>query len=123
VQRIGGIQALSQLLCQVSKSFSGILGDVLGSQVKILVLGTALTVACKPMFAASSIVFTSFGAAACLWCITVGKLMDRVSKGLREAPTKALISQIARSSNESADAAFSAPSYVPIGIEPGLSLL
>jgi hypothetical protein len=108
VQNIGSIQALSQLLCQVSKSFSGVLGDVLGSQIKILIFGTTLTAACKPMFAASTLVFASFGAVACLWCITIGKLMDRVSKGFREAPTKALISQIAENSKESADAAFSA---------------
>ena len=108
MQRIGSVQALSQLLCQVAKSFSGVMGDLLGSQVKILVFGTALTAACKPMFAASSVVFTAFGAGACLWCITIGKLMDRVSKGFREAPTKALISQTARDAQEDADAAFSA---------------
>lgn len=108
VQRIGSVQALSQLLCQVAKSFSGVLGDLLGSQVKILVFGTALTVLCKPMFAVSSCVFSAFGAVACLWCIMLGKMMDRVSKGFREAPTKALISQTARDAGETADSAFSA---------------
>jgi hypothetical protein len=112
LQSIGSVQALSQLLCQISKSFSGVLGDVLGSQVKILVFGTALTAACKPLFAASSLVFASFGVGACLWCITVGKMMDRVSKGFREAPTKVLISQTARDVGENADAAFSALSQV-----------
>ena len=105
------MQALSQLLCQIAKSFSGVLGDILGSQIKILVFGMALTTACKPLFAASSLVFTAYGAGACLWCITIGKLMDRVSKGFREAPTKALISQTARDINEDADAAFSV-SYI-----------
>lgn len=108
LQRIGSVQALSQLLCQISKSFSGVMGDVLGSQVKILMFGTFMTVLSKPFFAASQLVYTGFGAAACLWCITVGKLLDRVSKGFREAPTKALISQTAQSVGEAADSAFSA---------------
>ena len=108
LQRIGSVQALSQLLCQISKSFSGVMGDILGSQVKILMFGTFMTVLSKPLFAASQLVYTGFGAAACLWCITVGKLLDRVSKGFREAPTKALISQTAHSVGEAADSAFSA---------------
>lgn len=102
------MQALSQLLCQLSKSFSGVMGDLLGSQVKILIFGTAMTALSKPLFAVSQLIFTGFGGAACLWCITVGKLLDRVSKGFREAPTKALISQTARQANEAADSAFSA---------------
>lgn len=109
LQRIGSVQALSQLLCQISKSFSGVMGDVLGSQVKILLFGTFMTALSKPLFAASQLVFVGFGAAACLWCITVGKLIDRVSKGFREAPTKALISQTAQSVGEASDSAFSAP--------------
>ena len=108
MQKIGSVQALSQLLCQVSKSFSGVLGDVLGSQIKILIFGMALTATCKPLFASSHLVYTAFGAGACLWVITIGKLMDRVSKGFRDAPTKALLSQTARDAHESADAAFSA---------------
>ena len=83
------------------------MGDILGSQVKILMFGTFMTVLSKPLFAASQLVYTGFGAAACLWCITVGKLLDRVSKGFREAPTKALISQTAHSVGEAADSAFS----------------
>ena len=107
LQRIGSVQALSQLLCQISKSFSGVMGDLLGSQVKILLFGTVMTAVSKPMFAASQLVFVGFGAGACLWCITVGKLMDRVSKGFREAPTKALISQTAQRVGETSDSAFS----------------
>jgi hypothetical protein len=107
------VQALSQLLCQIAKSFSGVMGDLLGSQVKILVFGTALTAISKPMFALSSVVFTSFGGIACLWCIMLGKMMDRVSKGFREAPTKALISQTARDAGETADAAFSTVPLFP----------
>jgi MFS family permease len=112
MQRIGSVQALSQLLCQFSKSFSGVMGDVLGSQSKILIFGTAMTVASKPLFAVSSLVFSTFGAGACLWCITIGKLVDRVSKGFREAPTKALISQTAREAREPSDAAFSTLIFV-----------
>ena len=86
------------------------MGDLLKSQVKILIFGTALTALCKPMFAGSSFIFAAFGGTACLWWITTGKLMDRFSKGLRDAPSKALITETARDAGESADAAFSAPS-------------
>ena len=59
------------------------------------------------MFAASGLVYTSFGAIACLYWITFGKIFDRMSKGIREAPSKALIGELATQSGESAAAAFS----------------
>lgn len=59
------------------------------------------------MFAASGWIYASFGATACLYWITFGKIFDRMSKGIREAPSKALIGDLATQSGDSAAAAFS----------------
>ena len=60
----------------------------------MVVFGTLLTTINKPMFAASGLVYSAFGATACLYWITFGKIFDRVSKGVREAPSKALIGEL-----------------------------
>lgn len=85
---------------------SGIFADIL-SPARMVIFGTLLTTINKPMFAASGLVFTSFGAIAALYWITFGKIFDRMSKGIREAPSKALIGELATQSGESAAAAFS----------------
>lgn len=51
VVQIGAVQGAAQLLCQLTKGVSGVVGDLLGSQVRVLVAGTTLTLMCKPMFA------------------------------------------------------------------------
>lgn len=33
--QIGGVQGLAQFLCQLTKGVSGIVGDVVGSQVRV----------------------------------------------------------------------------------------
>lgn len=91
---------------QASGSVSGVFADIL-SPARMVIFGTLLTTINKPMFAASGLVFTSFGAVATLYWITFGKIFDRMSKGIREAPSKALIGELATQSGESAAAAFS----------------
>eukprot|EP00890_Picochlorum_soloecismus_P006851 jgi/Picsp_1/991/NSC_04475-R1_major facilitator superfamily mfs_1 len=104
--KIGNLQAVAQFLSKASGSLSGILADIL-SPAKMVIIGTLLTTINKPMFAASGVVYGTFGAMACLYWITFGKIFDRVSKGIREAPSKALIGQLAAQSGDSAAAAFS----------------
>lgn len=79
---------------------------VVGSQVRVLVVGTALTFLCKPMFALMGNVYAGFGVAVTLYWYFVAKLMDRMSKGIREAPTKAVMNELARESGDSPDAAY-----------------
>eukprot|EP01025_Chloroclados_australasicus_P053393 TRINITY_DN6276_c1_g1_i2.p1 TRINITY_DN6276_c1_g1~~TRINITY_DN6276_c1_g1_i2.p1 ORF type:complete len:553 (-),score=35.37 TRINITY_DN6276_c1_g1_i2:618-2234(-) len=105
--KIGQVQALSMFICQLSNGVSGIIGDLLKSQVKVLVFGMVLTLLCKPMFALSGSVYALFGASATLWWITLGKLSDRMSKGIREAPTKSLMKDISVQSGDAPDAVFS----------------
>lgn len=104
--KIGAVQGAAQFLCQLSKGVSGVVGDVLGSQTRVLVFGTALTLACKPMFAALSTVYGVFGVTACLYWFFFAKLLDRLSKGIREAPTKAVMNELARESGDAPDAAY-----------------
>lgn len=105
-QKIGNLQAAAQFLSKASGSVSGILADLL-SPARMVIFGTLLTTINKPMFAASGWLYASFGATACLYWLAFGKLFDRVSKGIREAPSKALIGDLAAQSGESAAAAFS----------------
>ena len=104
--KIGNLQAVAQFLSKASGSVSGTLADLL-SPARLVIFGTLLTTINKPMFAASGWVYTSYGAAACLYWITFGKIFDRVSKGVREAPSKALIGELAAQSGDSPAAAFS----------------
>jgi nitrate/nitrite transporter NarK len=103
--KIGNLQAIAQFLCNASKSLSGTLADVL-SPARMVIFGTLLTTLNKPMFAASGWVYASFGTLATLYWITAGKVFDRMSKGIREAPGKALIGDLAAASGDSPEGAF-----------------
>jgi MFS family permease len=103
---IGAVQGLAQFLTQVSKGVSGIAGDVLGSQVGVLAFGTLMTFLCKPCFVLLSTVHHLAGPLICLYFFFFAKLLDRMSKGIREAPSKAVINELAREAGESPDAAY-----------------
>lgn len=103
--KIGNLQAISQFLCNASKSVSGTLADVL-SPARMVLVGTLLTTLNKPMFAASGWIYASFGTVATLYWITAGKVFDRMSKGIREAPGKALIGDLAAASGDRPEGAF-----------------
>ncbi|KAL6785187.1 hypothetical protein ACKKBG_A02795 [Auxenochlorella protothecoides x Auxenochlorella symbiontica] len=104
--KIGNLQAVAQFLSKASGSVSGTAADLL-TPARMVIFGTLLTTINKPMFAASGAVYAGFGASACLYWITFGKIFDRVSKGIREAPSKALIGELAAASGDSPAAAFS----------------
>ncbi len=76
------------------------------TQVRVLVFGTFLTLACKPMFALLSTVYGVFGVSATIYWYFGAKLLDRMSKGIREAPTKAIMNELAKESGDSPDAAY-----------------
>lgn len=104
--RTGNLYAVSQFLCNASKSLSGTLADFL-SPARMVIFGTLLTTINKPMFAMSGYVYASFGTVACLYWVTAGKVFDRMSKGIREAPGKALIGDLAREAGDRTEGAFS----------------
>ncbi|KAF5831752.1 hypothetical protein DUNSADRAFT_12622 [Dunaliella salina] len=78
--KIGALQGAAQFLCQLSKGVSGVVGDILGSQVRMLVFGTFITLLCKPMYAMLSSVYGIFGLTACIYWFFTAKLLDRLSK-------------------------------------------
>eukprot|EP00887_Chlorella_sp_A99_P003453 scaffold7.g3453.t1 len=103
---IGNLQGLTQFLAKASGGVSGTAAD-LASPGALVVAGFALSFASKPMFAGAGAVAAAFGTTACLYWITFAKVFDRSSKGVREAPSKALIGQLAAESGDSPAAAFS----------------
>ncbi len=104
--KIGAVQGIAQFLCQFTKGVSGIAGDVLGSQERVLMFGSLLTLLCKPMFAILSNVYFMFGASTAMYWFFVAKLMDRMSKGIRETPSKAIINELAHKAGEPAHTAY-----------------
>jgi sugar phosphate permease len=104
--KTGNLYAISQFLCNASKSLSGTLADFL-SPSRMIIFGTLLTTINKPMFAMSGYVYATFGTVACLYWVTAGKVFDRMSKGVREAPGKALIGDLAQEAGDKTEGAFS----------------
>eukprot|EP00210_Caulerpa_lentillifera_P003227 g3082.t1 len=104
--KIGAVQGVAQFLAQLAKGVSGVVGDILGSQIRVVLFGIFLTLLCKPIFALSGIVASTYGVTVTLYLIVFGKLMDRLSKGVREAPTKAVMNELAQKSGDSPDAAY-----------------
>ncbi len=113
--KIGAVQGIAQFLCQFTKGISGIVGDALRSQERMLVFGTLLTLLCKPMFAMLSNVYVLFGASSAMYWFFVAKMMDRMSKGIRETPSKAVINELAQKAGE--------PAHVAYGIRHSLATL
>lgn len=109
LMQIGNLQAMAQFLSNASKSLSGTLADIL-SPARMIIFGTLLTTVNKPMFALSGYVFASFGTVVCLYWVTFAKVFDRMSKGVREAPGKALIGELAAESGDKTEGAFGKPS-------------
>lgn len=104
--KIGAVQGIAQFLCQFTKGVSGVVGDVLGSQERILIFGAFLTLICKPMFVMLNSVNILFGASAAMYWFFIAKLLDRVSKGVRETPSKAIINELAHKAGEPAHTAY-----------------
>lgn len=104
---MGNLHALLQFLSKASGVISGRLADLL-SPARMVILGTGMTaLLCKPMFAVCGLVRGMAGTQACVQWVTTAKIMDRTVKGVREAPSKALVGELAAQSGDSAAAAFS----------------
>ncbi|KAL4435215.1 hypothetical protein ABPG77_001897 [Micractinium sp. CCAP 211/92] len=103
--KIGALQGSAQLLAKASGSLSGTLADLL-SPARVLLVGAALSCANKPMYVAAGWVASAAGATACAYWILFVKLFDRLAKGIREAPSKALMGQLAEAGGDDPAAAF-----------------
>lgn len=90
--RIGQLESLSLLVQKLANFGSGVAGD-LWSHRRLLLLGSILFALARPMFAATGLVHAAWGAAGVLWWVSLARLVDKATKGLRDTPTKALIAR------------------------------
>jgi MFS family permease len=81
---IGLIEGSAEAVAAITKVFSGALSDYLGRRKLLVVLGYGLAAATKPVFPLATSAAWVFGA----------RFVDRVGKGIRDAPRDALVADI-----------------------------
>ena len=92
VSIVGLIEGMAQATALIGKVFSGVLSDWIGRRKGLTVAGYTLSALTKPIFALAS----SAG-----WIVT-GRFLDRVGKGLRDAPRDALLADLVPSGQRGA---------------------
>lgn len=92
--RIGALEGAAIAAAFVSKVFSGVVSDAVGSRVGVILFGAAMTAIVKPMFACAGGVNAVWGGVAAFQFIVAAKIIDRLSKGVRAAPTDALLADL-----------------------------
>lgn len=83
--KIGYIEGVAVFISFVAKVFSGTLSDYVKNRKYLIIIGTIFSVIIKPMFAIAASINMIFSA----------RFIDRISKGIRSAPTDALIADLA----------------------------
>lgn len=81
---IGVIEGIAAATTPIVKMFSGALSDYLGNRKWLAVAGYGLAALSKPLFALAPTVGV----------LTAARVVDRVGKGIREAPRDALIADV-----------------------------
>ena len=81
---IGLIEGVAEATAAITKVFSGALSDRIGKRKLLVGLGYGLAAATKPIFPL----------AATTWQILAARFVDRIGKGIRDAPRDALIADI-----------------------------
>ncbi|MDP3371379.1 MAG: MFS transporter [Candidatus Paracaedibacteraceae bacterium] len=89
-RELGHIEGFAIFMAFMAKVFSGILSDYMKSRKSLILLGTFASILIKPMFALAGGMFWIFFA----------RTVDRFSKGIRAAPTDALIADLSPSKGE-----------------------
>ena len=85
VALVGLLEGLAEATALIVKVFSGVISDWVGRRKPLALLGYGLGAASKPLFALATGPGLIFGA----------RLLDRVGKGIRDAPRDALVADIA----------------------------
>ena len=81
---VGLIEGISEGTAAIAKVFSGALSDRMGKRKLLVGIGYGLSAIIKPMFPVSS----------SAWEVLVARFIDRLGKGVREAPRDALVADI-----------------------------
>jgi MFS family permease len=81
---VGMIEGVAEATANITKIFSGAISDWLGRRKLLVVIGYGLAACTKPIFPL---------AASLKWVITA-RFIDRIGKGIRDAPRDALIADI-----------------------------
>lgn len=84
-REIGFIEGTAVFIAFLTKVFSGVFSDMLKTRRKLIIVGIVGTTIVKPLFALAS----------GMWSVFIAKALDRLSKGVRSAPSDALIVDIA----------------------------
>ncbi|MES2607744.1 MAG: MFS transporter [Pseudomonadota bacterium] len=87
---LGAIEGFAVFMAFMAKVFSGILSDYIKARKSLILLGTFGSILIKPMFALAGGIF---------W-ISMARTIDRFSKGIRAAPTDALIADLSAEKGE-----------------------
>lgn len=82
---VGFIEGIAEATANITKIFSGALSDWLGKRKLLTALGYGLAAFTKPVFPL----------AASLGWVVAARFIDRIGKGIRDAPRDALIADIA----------------------------
>lgn len=82
---VGFIEGIAEATANITKIFSGVLSDWLGKRKLLTALGYGLAAFTKPIFPL---------AAGVGW-VVVARFIDRIGKGVRDAPRDALIADLA----------------------------
>ncbi|QDZ25498.1 MFS general substrate transporter [Chloropicon primus] len=94
LKQIGALEGMAVVASALAKGLSGVLSDLIGSRKLVLLFGSAMTMAIKPLFALSPLILTRCGSSVALASVSSGKILDRLGKGIRAAPFDALISDV-----------------------------
>lgn len=81
---IGLIEGLAEATALIIKIFSGVISDYIGKRKGLAVIGYTLGALTKPLFAV----------APTIGLVLTARLLDRIGKGVRDAPRDALIADI-----------------------------
>jgi MFS family permease len=92
VAAVGLIEGIAEATAAISKLFSGVVSDWVGRRKPLVLLGYGLAAATKPLFPLAS----GIGA------VLAARFLDRIGKGIRDAPRDALIADVTTSDQRGA---------------------
>ena len=81
---VGLIEGIAEATAAIAKVFSGGLSDRIGKRKLLVAIGYGLAAITKPVFPLASTV----------WQVLAARFVDRIGKGIRDAPRDALIADI-----------------------------